>query len=190
LAGAWLLKSSLSEWLQRETEAFKTRLKTDADIAIEKLKSSLQIAATEHQVMFSKMHEKRAEVIEAVYTKLTDLHSSAEVFVVTSENNPDSERHTEAFATLRSQLIEYFTFVQQHRIFLPAEVCDLLDRPMSQIRKAVHWAGNFGGKEHIVPAISEKSFEALNKAYQAFNVDIPAAQKVLEDEFRRMLGVA
>jgi len=70
----WLLKTGLTAWIEKDTEAFKARLKADADTEIERLKNSLQMAATEHQVRFSKMHEKRAKVIEDVYTKLTDAY--------------------------------------------------------------------------------------------------------------------
>ena len=55
------------EQLARDTETFKARIKADADIEIEKLKSSLQISATERQVMFAKLHEKRAEIIGELY---------------------------------------------------------------------------------------------------------------------------
>jgi hypothetical protein len=37
---------------------FKTRIRADADIEIERVKNSLQIVAIEHQVRFAKLHEK------------------------------------------------------------------------------------------------------------------------------------
>jgi hypothetical protein len=62
-ASAWLMKTVLTDKFAREAEAFKSRLKAEADIEIERLKSSLQMTAIEHQVRFSKLHERRAELI-------------------------------------------------------------------------------------------------------------------------------
>src|SRR4051812_14408250 len=86
-AASWVVKELISEQLARETTAFKARLKAEADVEIEKLRNSLQIAATEHQVRFSRMHEKRAEVIEDIYQKLTELYWSGFWFVITSEGS-------------------------------------------------------------------------------------------------------
>src|SRR5580693_6552088 len=88
-AAAWFAKRVVTEQLARSTEAFKAQVKAQADMEVEKLRNSLQIAATEHQVMFSKLHEKRAEVIEQTYKRLTTLFSNAQRFVLTSESNPD-----------------------------------------------------------------------------------------------------
>jgi hypothetical protein len=68
---------------------FKTRIKADADIEIERVKNSLQIVAIEHQVRFAKLHEKRAQVIADLYKQLVDLHRHGAFFVETRENNPD-----------------------------------------------------------------------------------------------------
>jgi len=64
---AWLIKTALTSKLTQETEAFKARLKADGDAEIEKLKHSLEKVAVEHQVRFSKLHEKRAEIIADLY---------------------------------------------------------------------------------------------------------------------------
>ena len=84
---------------------FKTRLKSDADIEIERLKNSLQMLAMEHQVRFSKLHEKRAEVIGEVYKRLTDLNLHGERFVITAENNPSPYKEKEFDANIFRQTI-------------------------------------------------------------------------------------
>ena len=186
-AGAWLMKTSLKEWLARETEAFKIQLQTSAQIELENLKNSLQMAATEHQVKFSRMHEKRAEVIEEVFKRLTLIQQSAERFVLTSENSPDLQ-HKDEWNNIRHNLIEYSGYIEQHRIFLPKEVCELLKDHLVHINKTVHLAGAYGGKHYLNPASEQRSAEAFTKAYDAFNVDIPAAKQILESEFRKILG--
>jgi hypothetical protein len=59
----FLARSLINSWLAKDLEKFKFELKSASDTAFESLKSDLQRAAFEHQVRFSKLHEKRAEVI-------------------------------------------------------------------------------------------------------------------------------
>ncbi len=184
---AWLLRTALSEWLARDAEAFKTRLKADADIEIERLRNSLQMLAMEHQVRFSKLHEKQAELIGDLYKKIVDVNYGGEAFVSTAENNPSHCKEDE-FAQLRTELGDVFIFAEQNRIYLPEGVCALLDKHLGQLRSTIWSAGIFGRikdpKEHTM----EQSYKAFTKAYEDFESDIPAVRKSLEKEFRKMLG--
>jgi hypothetical protein len=186
-AAAWLFKTAIREWIARETEAFKTQLRTDADIEIEKLRHSLQMTATEHDVKFARMHEKRAEMIEIVYARLTDLYWSAERFVITSENNPLPQK-AEEVARLRETFFEVFSLVEQRRIFLSQYVCELLDRHLTAMRQTVIKAGVFGSIEHPTPRTADQIQTAFTEAYRAFERDIPAARKALEEEFRKIFA--
>jgi predicted secreted protein len=68
-AAAWLVRTALNHALDRDAETFKARLKADADVEVEKLKSSLQMAAYEHETKFSTLHAKRAEVIAEIFRR-------------------------------------------------------------------------------------------------------------------------
>ncbi len=72
-AAAWLIKTVLNQGLARDAEVFRTQLRADADKEIERLKNSLQMVAVEHQVRFSKLHEKRAEIMAELYKRLATL---------------------------------------------------------------------------------------------------------------------
>jgi len=185
---AWLVKTTIAAWVARNTETFKAQLKANADIEEEKLRSSLQIIATEYQVKFSKLHEARAQMIAEVHKKLTKLQEAAEVFVVASENDPCSE-HKEENARLWDEIMECFSFIQENRIYLPTAVCELLDKHLREIRKALHIAGAYRGREYLNDRLGQRSSEAFTKAYDAFNEDIPEIQNLLEAEFRKLLGV-
>jgi len=187
-AAAWLLKTALTEWLARETDAFKTRLQADANTEIERLKNSLEMIATEHQVRFSKLHEKRAEVIDELYKKLTDVFWHGQLFVMTSEGNP-TRYQKEEFAKMQNEVQEAFYFAEKHRIYLPESLCTLLDRYIGQLRGTVLAAGIFGRIENPSGHVMMQSFEAFTKAYEKFETEIPAARRSLETEFRKMLGV-
>jgi len=185
---AWLVKTTITAWIARDAEAFKTRLKANGDIEIEKLKNSLGMVAIEHEVRFSKMHEKRGEVIEALYKKLTHVFWHGQRFVLTSENNP-SDYQKEEFAKMRNELTETFTFIEEHRIYLPESVCALVDKHLGQVRRTVFAAGVYGRIENPNERTYQQSNDAFEKAYANFETDIPAARKTLETAFRQMIGV-
>jgi len=187
-ASAWLIKTVITQKLTTDAEAFKARIQADANIEIERLKSSLQIIATEHQVRFSKLHEKRAGIIADLYKKLVDLHRSGELFVITRENNPDPAKEKE-FGELRQKMSEFQQFYEQHQIYLPLHVCDSFESLLSEITGKILAAGIFGRIEHPSEHTSRSSEDAFTKAYAAFDEKIPAARMALEGEFRKMLGV-
>src|SRR5215469_2732514 len=72
-AAAYLIKTALNQRLLLDSEGFKAQLKASADTEIERLKVSLQMSALEHEVRFSKLHEKRAEVIAELYGRLMEI---------------------------------------------------------------------------------------------------------------------
>lgn len=82
-AAAWLIRTVLTNRLALDAEKFKAELKANADMEMEKLKHSLQRIAVEHQVRFSKLHEKRAEVIADLYRRLSVVFWDAQRFVLT-----------------------------------------------------------------------------------------------------------
>jgi hypothetical protein len=187
-ASAWLIKTVITHRLETDAETFRTRIKADADIEIERLKSSLQIVAMEHQVRFTKLHEKRAEIIADLYKKLIDLHRHAEYFVMTRENNSDPAKDKE-FREIQQEMADFQKFYQEHQIYLPLDVCTSLENLLSEITGNVWAAGIFGRIEHPGEQTVLSSQEAFTKGYAAFEEKIPAARKALENEFRKMLGV-
>ena len=77
----WLTKSWISERLKnsikseydQKLETHKAQLKAQSDVEIEQLKSRLNRTALEHQVRFTNLDEKRAEVIAETYSLLRAL---------------------------------------------------------------------------------------------------------------------
>jgi hypothetical protein len=195
-AVAWLLKSALTAWIAKDAERFKEGLKADAEREIEKLKHSLQVIATEHQVRFSKMHERRAGFIEELYKKLTDLTLHGEQFVAGSRSVDEGRHQSEKFYDIQVELREVFLFTEQHRIYLPETVCALVDKHLGQLRDTVwtvrsHTDNDDDWRGPIPPHgpdFIQQSNDALTKAFKEFETDIPAARKLLEAEFRKMLG--
>ena len=187
-AAAWLLKTVLTDRLTKDADAFRTQLKADADMEIERLKNSLQMVAVEHQVRFSNLHEERAKVIAQLYKRLVDAHWHARGFVFSSEHNRTPTQQEE-FQKTAQEMFDVTFFIDQHRIYLPESVCTLLDKFVGDIRRIVHATGIFTHVQYPTVETLQQSEKTFTKAYEEFEKDIPAARRALEIEFRKILGV-
>jgi Co/Zn/Cd efflux system component len=81
-AAAYLIKTALTHSLTRDAEKFRVQLTADANTQIENLKSTLEMAALEHQVRFSNLHAKRAEVIATIYKKAFEVESAVQQYIM------------------------------------------------------------------------------------------------------------
>ena len=110
----FLARSVIRAWLAKDLEKFKVELKSTSDTAIERLKADLQRAAFEHQVRFSKLHEKRAEVIAQLYKYLAETTWAIEDFVQPFEGEPSRK---EKYDPTWNKIVECYRFLDQHRIY-------------------------------------------------------------------------
>jgi hypothetical protein len=92
-------------------------LKADTDVEIQRLRASLQITATEHQVLFSKLHEKRAEIIEKLYTLLIEGADATKTFAA---NPNDTQLAKEEW----NQHLQLYRFFRINKIYLPSASAD------------------------------------------------------------------
>jgi Mor family transcriptional regulator len=187
----WLTKSWISERLKnaikneydQKLETHKAQLKAQSDVEIEKLRSQLSILTTEHEVRFSRLHDKRAEVIAETYALLKELFVSLGEYVKIFEpvgDVPKEERRNafmEAHKNFRSY---YITRV----IFFPKPTAIKLEEIDSQIVK------NFNEFVFGVEMVNKRS-DPTKKWLEIFDRvkgEIKTALSDLEDEFRRLLG--
>jgi hypothetical protein len=186
----WLTKSWISERLRnaikneydQKLESHKAQLKAQSDVEIEKLRSQLSIAATEHEVTFSKLHEKRARVIAKTYSLLKKLFVCLGEYVniVQLPNAPSKEEQrkvaAEAYQNFRSY---YVTRV----IFFPKPTASKLEEIDLELVKTFN--------RFVIEVEMSKNPDPTNKWIEIFNRvkgEIKTALDELEDEFRRLLG--
>jgi hypothetical protein len=187
-AAAWVAKTVVSDRLVRWAEEFKAQLKVDADAATERLRNSLQMIALEHQVRFSKLHEKRAEVIEQVYQQLVEAEKGYGRFVLVDGYATDPQKQREAYQKAQSSMYETSLFIEKHRIYLPAGVCESLKAFLDIMWENVHSVGVYGSISRPTAQTLQESHAAFTKGHEALTKEIPSARAALESEFRRMLG--
>lgn len=184
-------KSLLDKLIARDTKQFETDLKAKSDTAIERLRSDLQLRSIEHQVRFSRLHEKRASVIADLYGHLVETLWEAESFLSPMEwaGEPSKqEKHQVAM----NKLVEFFRYFDKHRIYLPESLCVSLEAIAMRVRSHVIEFGVFTrlNDQSMNEQTRKQKDDAWNKGWEAIRNDIPRARKQLEEEFRALLGVA
>ena len=173
-----------------QLEGLKADLKAKGDASIEQLKSQLQQMAIEHEVRFSKLHERRADVIEKLYGYLVDARLEGKLFIIGDAYLRDEQAQREAYLKIGAKMKEVSAFIDKSRIYLPESICSLLQKLSYAMRQHVNNASVYAPLDPQTQAIAAERNEALmnaNKAY--FSQDIPLAMRALEDEFRQLLGV-
>lgn len=81
-------------------------------------------------------------------------------------------------------------FFEASRIYLPEHICALLEKVISALRRPAIGVFVYGGTDDYADeAVREQKKKAFMAAFEAFNSEIPAVRKALEDEFRKLLGV-
>jgi hypothetical protein len=193
----WLTKSWISERLKnaikheydQKLETHKAQLKAQSDVETERLKAQLNIAAAEHEVRFSGLHGKRAEMIAEVYEKLVQAHWDASSFVSPIEyaNEPSKE---EKYATAMKSMAEFFKYYDKRRIYLPQSLCDQLEGCVTEMRSKAARFGAYlrherGGLSAHLP---QQRSDAWDKAWEYFDKEFPVTRAALEKELRALLG--
>jgi hypothetical protein len=187
-AFAWLLRTALSHTLQRDLAEFKARLEATATAELERVRSQLRLVEAERSKQSTLLLEKRAAVIDTLYTNLIDYLGAAESFssLIEWEGEPSKE---EKAKVLGEKSEEFFGFFLRHRIYFTAPLCDKIQHlhdtvrvPMLKYRawlSSVKDGAGSGGK----------LFEAWEKAAETIRGDIPPLMHAIEAEFRLLLGV-
>jgi len=183
----YLIKKLVSSRLEREADAFKADLKRNSDVEIERLKNSLQMAANEHQIRFSKLHEKRAQVLADLYKLLVKATWEAENLASPMEFAGEPDKN-QKFKQAMEAISEYFRFFDQHRIYLPEELCTSLLAFAHKLRSPAIAFGVYLRIEYPNERTQEEKYRAWTAAWDSVQTEIPKLRSELEVEFRKLLG--
>ena len=120
MVSAWFIRSLMQQLLSRDLERFRSDLRLSGEREIESLKSLLSIEATKEQIRFSKLQERRADVIAEAYKKLVALNSAGTVLTYDPLDNDDDDLKRKADEFI-DRYFEYRSFIEESAIFFPAE---------------------------------------------------------------------
>ena len=153
---------------------------------LEKFKADLQQAGIEHQILFSKLHEKRATVIAELYKLLVEAFWHVSEFTSQTQfGDPDRKQQ---YVDALNSVAAYFRFFDQHRIWLPTKLCVPLENFARQLRAPTIRLGVYLQIPHPTEKTLQEQSEVWDKAWEAVSSDIPELQSAIEAEFRTLLG--
>jgi hypothetical protein len=175
-----LARSLLSQYLAKDLKQHETELTQRTILATEELKHRLAVSAHEHQVRFSKLHERQAQVFEDLYVRVIEFEDASISMSLTSNTTPENLLE---FALRRAEdsLKELAQYVRRHEIFLPEDTSRRLHSLLDQVRDKKLSGNGIGDyfPEHK---------EAWSVVHKYLEHEAPAVRKSLESEFRKRLG--
>jgi hypothetical protein len=185
----WLARSLLGQLLAKDLERFKADLSAASSATAERLKHELQLVAQEHQVVVSKLHDRRAQVVSETYSLLVEAHWAAQDFVSPMEWVGEPSKR-EKYATAMNKSAEFYRYFDKNRIYLPPELCARLEQFLRDMRSSVIGFGVYVRlDEKAMPDQSiEKKYQSWTKATEYFNAEVPKAREALESELRSIIG--
>jgi hypothetical protein len=194
----WLAKNVISERLKNsiksvydeKLETHKAQLKADSDREIEKLRASLQLLATEHQVRFAGLHAKRANTIAESYDLLVTAFNRGAEFASPAQARPEdfNSNYLNAMAAIQ----DFYLYFDRNRIYLPATLCAHIVPLIDQMRGKVHGLGSYGSFDVVSMDSARRSevMAAWSETWSYFTNEFAQSRDQLENEFRKLLGDA
>jgi hypothetical protein len=188
---AYIAKSLLDKMIVRDTKQFESDLKAKSDAAIEHLKNELHLKTIEHQVRFSRLHEKRAEVVAELNGLFAEALWEAESFLSPMEWNGEPSK-LEKYRVAMNKLVGLYRYFDKHRIYLPPPLCGSLESLVMEVRGLVTKFGVYleVTDNHFNGPAQQEKWKAWTDGWDAIRTKVPQARRDLEEEFRTLLGVA
>ena len=193
----WLFKSWISERLKNaiaheyseKLESHKALLKASSDVEMERLRSQLSKATTEHQIKFSGLHARRADVIAETYNLLVLAHWDGSSFASPIQFPGEPSKELKYSASMQS-LADFHRYFDRHRLYLPPAICAKIDPLIEEMRKRVHMYGVYlDVNDAVVNADTRRDkMDAWNELWKYFKDELPVARAALEAELRAILG--
>ena len=136
--------------------------------------------STEHQVRFSKLHEKRAEIISELYSRLYDFQWAVSAFLRNfHKKNHEGQNANE----LDNELYNFTDFFNKHRIYFTDDICLKIDELVETLLESYVPLEGRTPDDNNVKRDWDMCAKVIQKKY-------PAIKESLENDFRKILGVA
>lgn len=183
----WVAKTILSRWMTIDLERHKALLSEQTGRQIEEFRNDLRRVAFEHETRFAKAHERRAEVIPELYSKLVDAQSAFGSYAAELEfsNEPSKEEKAKTAAAAYDCL---WTAFRHNRLFIEESICRVIDDLLRDMREVFHLMAN-EAKVSLGLRPQRENVDYWDKADDIMRKKVPPILKALEGKFRKIVGV-
>lgn len=172
---SWLGKVWAARILERERATYAKEL--------ENRKAELTRLTAEHQIRYTRLHERQAEVISEVYAKLEDLHDAVRFLAKLSPSPVEQERihelhNARQHAADASRELEHYFYRQG--IWLDQETCERIQSIIALLKTTT-----LGLQYHLFGW--QLPDEKLDRIERQLAEEIPGARRLLDHRFRTIL---
>jgi hypothetical protein len=185
-AMAWLARSVITQWLSKDIEAHKAKLKAEADVSLERLRSELQITAARRNIEYARIHEKRLEIISELAGKLDAFHQRVDAYVSIVEwaDTPSKEERRKLAADAFGDFNKYF---RPRRFFLPEHTVKKIEDFRAALYKISIEFMLYVEQGREYRSDATKDIDVWSEASKYTTEEAPKLIKELEDDFRKIL---
>jgi hypothetical protein len=185
---AWFARSIVTHWLSKDVEAYKTRLEAESTIALERVRSQLQILAARRNIEYSRIHEKRLEIISELVGKIVVFYERVSAYVSEVEwgGAPSKEERRKLAAEAFADFNKYFI---PRRFFLPKATVEKIEAfrgGLYKISVDFMFYVEYPRERKTNP---KKDLDVWTQASDYTLKEAPKLIADLEDEFRNILGI-
>lgn len=179
----YLAKKIFAHLLTRDVERFRADLKISHDTALEHLRADLRIQAFERETTFSRLHDKRVQVIEELYRRIgtVSLAMNRLMSDIQVSGGPSLVERTDIAAKAADDFLEYYLL---HQIYFEQTLCDTLQAFNEKMHSA--WISfNMSKTQEISGA---NGHELRQTAWNTISEDLPTIRLEIEKAFRNILA--
>ncbi len=176
-----LISAGLGAYIRKKGD----NLATKEDIGeitrkVQEVETEFLRLSNEHQIRFSKLHEKRGEVISELYSRLYDYYWAVcgllRNFHCPGLNEQD-------FKKLDDKSYKFSDYFHKHRIFFNEDICSKIDEIIPTLYSAYVPLERRDINDNHLEEDWQKCADIVQKQY-------PKIKESLESDLRKILGVS
>jgi hypothetical protein len=171
--------------LDMDVAAFKNKLDSDKEKAIELLRVELRSIAFEREIMLSNLQERRINICAELYGFLSETLIQLQD-LVSPFGDPSSEEKIEQAKSFFASYKQLWLYFQKHRVWFEEPTCRKIDFTLHPMYKAFIRYGIMASNLRTPNYSSDNDWE---KAANTASEEIPKLLSDVENDFRALLGV-
>ena len=180
---AYLKKRGEEKAIQANFDSLLERIEKTTSLT-EEIKASVGISTLEHQITFSKLHEKRIEIIEGLYDRLTKMEKSCREFLYYNEPTNVIKDH---FHKAQDDISEFITYSELNKFWVDEKLFNEIERVALRIDKIVHEGIFFSSVDRLDSQAFNKAIKKNKAAVDEINKEIPKAKENIIYSIRKVL---
>jgi len=182
-------KFNLQKEADKDLEKLKFDLKRQADKEIETLRGVLQKEALIQQIQFSKLHDRRAEIIELLYSLIAEWRANASVLLGIIQIDLDEtiqKDYSDKFLDNSEKLAK---FISKNRIFFSDSLYNKLNSLFDPLLSLIMEIVLIKTYDHKADKV-DRVIDTLKQNEKIIREEIKELENMIVNDFRIMLGIA